>query len=296
MVLDYSWFDASKGEYAIEVVGEPPLPGVVDRELAKAWDQILLIVGDSSRLLYENLLWGDDFFPAQKCELLKREYAVCGFGKLHHINADQTNLPPMRKKLLLTKSKTLDILKTVMTEAPLETVQVSESTEKRIRDYFSLLQDRFSGQQPVVHEVNRAIQPRVEPDPASLPSIKEMLSEFANAGDWQEMPHNMGYVSSGEPVGEQPEWRKDYLHLNLPPNAESGDTWARMVLHRGRRGEEGKPVAIEPYAMLSYFPAGKAEDGSKTSPARIEVVFFSRWDSSTQKELASVARLYEEKP
>ena len=68
-----------------------------------------------------------------------------------------------------------------------------------------------------------------------------------------------------------------------------------MMVYRGGRGPEGESVVTEPYTMLSYFPAGKAEDGSQTRPARMEVLFFSRWDSSTREELASVTRVYEEK-
>lgn len=177
-----------------------------------------------------------------------------------------------------------------------ETVSIPEPAEAKIRGFFSVVKDRFKGQQPIIHEVQRAIQPTVEPNPASLPQLDQILEEFANAADWQEMPYDMGYLSSGEPVGEQPEWVEDYLHIySLPPGTENGDSWVRMVVHKGRKGPDGKPVATEPYAMISYYPRGKAEDGSQTSLSRMEVLFFSRWDSAIQKEFASVTRVYQER-
>lgn len=115
-----------------------------------------------------------------------------------------------------------------MSDLKAEMLPTPEPLENKIRGFVNLLLERFAGQQPIIHEVNRAIQPRVEPDPTSLPSIDQILEEFANAADWQEMPHNMGYLSSGEPAGEQPEWVKDYLHIYLPPGAEDGHNWVRM--------------------------------------------------------------------
>lgn len=182
-----------------------------------------------------------------------------------------------------------------MPDTNFETLPVPEPAEARIRGFFSVVKDRFEGQQPAIHEVQRAIQPTVEPDLASLPQLDQMLEEFAKATDWQEMPHNMGYLSSGEPAGEQPEWVEDYLHIYLQPDAENGDKWVQMVAHRGRRGPDNKPAGAEPYAMVSYYPRGKAEDGSQTSLSRMEVLFFSRWDSAIQKELASVTRVYQER-
>lgn len=167
--------------------------------------------------------------------------------------------------------------------------------EARVGEFADFLIEKFSGQEPVQESVERNIQPREEPDLKALPSINEILKELDSTGDWQEMPHNMGYLSSGEPAGEQPEWVEDYLHIYLPPGAENGDRWAQMVVHRGRRGQDNKPVAAEPYAMISYYPRGKAEDESQKSPSRMEVLFFSRWDSAIQKEVSSVTRVYQER-
>lgn len=173
-----------------------------------------------------------------------------------------------------------------------EFLPAAEPLEVKLKDFLGLLQGRFAGQLPVLNEVNRAIQPTIEPELSSLPTIDELLGEYVNAADWQQMPYNWGFASSGEPAGEHPEWEKDWLYLDMPPGAKEGNSWAKMIVHRGTV-HDGKFIHTEPWIMLSYFPRGKAEEGLQAKPARMEIVHFSRWDKGG--ELASVTQVYEEK-
>lgn len=173
-----------------------------------------------------------------------------------------------------------------------EFLPVAEPLETRLKGFLGLLQGRFAGQSPVINEVNRAIQPTVEPELSSLPTLDQLLGEYANAADWEQMPHNWGFASSGEPAGEHPEWEQDWLYLYMPPGAEGGNSWAKMVVHRGTV-HDGKFTHTEPWTMLTYFPRGKAEEALQAKPARMEVVHFSRWDQG--KELASVTKCTKKK-
>lgn len=177
---------------------------------------------------------------------------------------------------------------------------VAELTPKlepaqRVQGFAEVLARSFSGQAPSWEFVQTAIQPRQSPDLQALPTLDALIGEVTNAADWkpQEYGGDYNYLSSGEPAGEHPEWQEDYLALTLSPGAEKGESWARMVLHRGVRDKSGKWAHTEPYLMLNYYPGGTSPKGEVISPTRVEVLHFSRWNNG--KELASVTRLYQAK-
>jgi hypothetical protein len=182
-----------------------------------------------------------------------------------------------------------------MVEVTPEVTPKLEPSE-RAKGFADVLFAKFSGLQPAGEFVQTAIQPREAPDLQSLPTLDAVVSEVANAADWkrQEYGGDYNYLSSGEPAGEHPEWQEDYLALTLPPKGEQGESWARMVLHRGVKDKKGKLAAYAvPFMMLDYYPAGKSPKEEVTSPARVELLFFSRWDNGI--ELASVTRIYKAK-